>query len=60
LIYERALRNIPRSYKLWMKYLSERIHDCNGLRPDHPAYEDCNNTFDRSMVSVSSRPAADR
>ena len=55
-LYERALRALPGSYKLWRAYLAERRAAAAGLRPGHPAHESVNNTFERALVNMHKMP----
>ncbi|XP_023241197.1 pre-mRNA-splicing factor SYF1-like [Centruroides sculpturatus] len=50
MIYERALRELPGSYKLWYNYLKLRRKQVKGYCIIDPEYEDVNNTFERALV----------
>lgn len=50
LIYERALRELPGSYKLWHNYLRERVTSVRGKPVVDPAYESVNSAFERALV----------
>jgi len=56
MIYERALKSIPGSYKLWYHYLTERKAQLANLRIDDPGFESLNNTFDRAMSHMHKYP----
>lgn len=56
LIYERALQNIPGSYKLWNKYLHERRQQLKGARLDDARYVALNNTFERALTYMHKYP----
>lgn len=56
LIYERACRSLPRSYKLWFKYLNERMANVKELCVTDVAYDDVNNCFERSLVHMHKFP----
>lgn len=56
LIYERALRILPRSYKLWLKYLTERIAAVRSLCATDCAYQKVNNCFERSLAHMNKYP----
>mmetsp|Transcript_16854 Transcript_16854/g.32896 ORF Transcript_16854/g.32896 Transcript_16854/m.32896 type:complete len:838 (+) Transcript_16854:31-2544(+) len=56
LIYERALRKLPRSYKLWMKYLTERVTAVKDLCATDIAVTKVNNCFERSLVHMNKMP----
>jgi pre-mRNA-splicing factor SYF1 len=49
-IYERALRELPGSYKLWHAYLLERVLAVRGRKVTDPSFEAVNNTFERALV----------
>ncbi len=55
-IYERALEKLPRSYKLWHLYLTERITECKGRSLRDPLYEETNNAFERALVHMHKMP----
>ncbi|KAH6944400.1 hypothetical protein HPB50_002912 [Hyalomma asiaticum] len=50
LICERALRELPGSYKLWYNYLKLRRQQVRDLCITDPEYEDVNSAFERSLV----------
>ncbi|XP_023718111.1 pre-mRNA-splicing factor SYF1-like isoform X1 [Cryptotermes secundus] len=49
-IFERALKELPGSYKLWYSYLGLRRRQIKGRCITDPSYEDVNNAFERSLV----------
>ncbi|CAA7029607.1 unnamed protein product [Microthlaspi erraticum] len=55
-IYERALKALPGSYKLWYAYLRERLNAVRDLPVIHPQYEGLNNTFERALVTMHRMP----
>lgn len=57
-VYERALRVLPGSYKLWHKYLMERKQHLHLGRYtlDSPLYRALNNTFERALISMYKMP----
>ena len=55
-LYERALRALPGSYKLWKAYLDERRASLKPLCPTHPLYDAMNNTYERALVSMHKMP----
>ncbi|KAJ6852087.1 pre-mRNA-splicing factor SYF1 [Iris pallida] len=55
-IYERALKALPGSYKLWHAYLRERLDLVRPLPVSHPAYASLNNTFERALVTMHKMP----
>jgi pre-mRNA-splicing factor SYF1 len=55
-IYERALREIPGSYKLWFHYLTERVAALDGLPITHPHYAQVTNTFERALAFMHKMP----
>ncbi|TFJ86981.1 hypothetical protein NSK_001315 [Nannochloropsis salina CCMP1776] len=57
LIYERALKFLPGSYKLWWAYLQERKEQVDGRVPvNHPRYQILLNTLERALVHLSRMP----
>eukprot|EP00808_Paulinella_micropora_P010332 g7200.t1 len=56
MIYERALRRLPGSYKLWFTYLMERVENCKVLCITDMAYERTNAAFERSLVHMYKMP----
>ncbi|KAG2647145.1 pre-mRNA-splicing factor SYF1-like [Panicum virgatum] len=55
-IYERALKALPGSYKLWHAYLRERLDHARPHPIDHPAYSSLNNTFERALATMHKMP----
>ncbi|KAK6195762.1 hypothetical protein SNE40_001120 [Patella caerulea] len=55
-IYERALKELPGSYKLWYNYLKMRRSQVKGRCVVDPAYEDVNSAFERSLVFMHKMP----
>ncbi|CAG9566666.1 unnamed protein product [Danaus chrysippus] len=56
IIYERALKELPGSFKLWYNYLKLRRKQIRGRCITDPAYEDVNNCFERSLVFMHKMP----
>ena len=56
MLFERALRELPGSYKLWRLYLTERRQQVRGKRLSDPAFEAVNNVFDRALVFMHKMP----
>jgi len=56
LVYERALKVMPGSYKLWYSYLCLRRKQSKGHCINHPIFEDTNNTFERALVFMHKMP----
>ncbi|PIA40997.1 hypothetical protein AQUCO_02300046v1 [Aquilegia coerulea] len=61
IIYERALKALPGSYKLWHAYLRERLQLVRNLpitttATIHSTYETLNNTFERALVTMHKMP----
>lgn len=55
-IYERSLKFLPRSYKLWFSYITERKVNLQS-RPVHDKrYKSLINTFERSLVHMNKMP----
>ncbi|XP_045203954.2 pre-mRNA-splicing factor SYF1-like isoform X2 [Mercenaria mercenaria] len=55
-IYERALKELPGSYKLWYSYLKLRRLQVRGMCITEPAYEDVNSAHERSLVFMHKMP----
>lgn len=56
LLYERALRELPGSYKLWHKYLTIKREQVVDKCITDPAYEEVNNAFERALVFMHKMP----
>lgn len=56
LIYERALKELPGSYKLWYHYLKLRRQQVKGRCVTDPGFEDVNNAFERALVFMHKMP----
>lgn len=56
LIYERALKELPGSYKLWYNYLRLRRRQMKGKCLTDPIYEEVNNAHERSLVFMHKMP----
>lgn len=48
--YERALKELPGSYKLWYNYLKLRRTQVKNIKVTDPIYEEVNSAFERSLV----------
>lgn len=56
IIYERALKALPGSFKLWNAYLRERLDRVRPLVISHDSYFHLNNTFERALVTMHKMP----
>jgi len=56
MLYERALRRLPRSYKLWHAYLRERTLAVRGKVITDRRYASLAATFERSLVHMHKMP----
>ena len=56
MIYERALKELPGSYKLWYNYLRFRRSQLKGLCINHPKFEEVNNAHERALVFMHKMP----
>ncbi|KAJ3698708.1 hypothetical protein LUZ61_002413 [Rhynchospora tenuis] len=56
ILYERALKALPGSYKLWHAYLRERLDAVRAFPITHPSYASLNNTFERALVTMHRMP----
>jgi pre-mRNA-splicing factor SYF1 len=55
-LYERAVRRLPGSYKLWFRYLTERRAACQGRAPRDRLFEEANNAHERALVFMGKYP----
>lgn len=53
LIYERALKQLPGSYKLWYNYLKLRRAHLKSKCISDSEYEEVNNAFDRALAHMN-------
>lgn len=56
LLHERALRELPGSYKLWYAYLKLRRRQVRFKCVTDPAYEEANNCHERALVFMHKMP----
>lgn len=56
IIYERAIKQLPGSYKLWYNYLKTRRKQIRGHCITDSIYEEVNNAFERSLVFMHKMP----
>lgn len=56
IIYERALKELPGSYKLWYNYLRIRRKQIKNKCITDPGYEEVNNAFERALVFMHKMP----
>lgn len=56
LIYERALKELPGSYKLWYNYLRLRRLQTKGKCISDPIFVDANNAHERALVFMHKMP----
>lgn len=56
MVYERALKELPGSYKLWYSYLKLRRNQIKGRCITDPAYDDVNNAHERALVFMHKMP----
>ncbi|XP_055839821.1 pre-mRNA-splicing factor syf1 homolog [Episyrphus balteatus] len=55
-IYERALKELPGSYKIWYNYLRTRRNQVRGSSALDIRYEEVNNCFERALVFMHKMP----
>ncbi|VDO92828.1 unnamed protein product [Soboliphyme baturini] len=55
-LYERALHELPGSYKLWYEYLSMRQREACGFCITDPIYEEVNHCFKRALIFMHKMP----
>ncbi|VDN29674.1 unnamed protein product [Gongylonema pulchrum] len=56
LVYERALKELPGSYKLWYSYLRFRRKQVADKCPTDPSYVHVNNAYERALVFMHKMP----
>jgi pre-mRNA-splicing factor SYF1 len=56
MIFERAIKELPGSYKLWYNYLKLRRKQVRGRCVTDPAYDEVNNAFERALVFMNKMP----
>jgi pre-mRNA-splicing factor SYF1 len=56
MIYERALKDLPRSYKIWYAYLQERLQRVESKSATSKKVKILINTFERSLVHMHKMP----
>lgn len=56
MIYERALRELPGSYKLWSRYLRDRRKQVRALPLAHPGWNAANSVHERALVYMHKMP----
>lgn len=56
MLYERALKQLPGSYKLWYDYLKLRMNQVSSLSVLDPKVKDVNNCFERALVFMHKMP----
>ena len=56
MLFERALKALPGSYKLWNMYLRERRDKIKKKCITDKAYESLNNTYERALVFMHKMP----
>lgn len=56
MVYERALKELPGSYKLWYAYLRTRREQLRGICITSPLYEEVNNAHERALVFMHKMP----
>ena len=56
MVYERAVRAIPTSYKMWYFYLAERVDRARGKRVDDAEHARTIGAFERALVTMHKMP----
>ncbi|KAK1153693.1 pre-mRNA-splicing factor SYF1 [Acipenser oxyrinchus oxyrinchus] len=56
MIFERALKELPGSYKLWYNYLRQRRKQAKGRCITDPTFEEVNNCHERALVFMHKMP----
>jgi pre-mRNA-splicing factor SYF1 len=55
-LYERALKHLPRSYKLWNAYLTDVSARLKGKQISDRRYIGLKSTFERSLIHMNKMP----
>lgn len=55
-LFERALKNLPGSYKIWRAYLSERVAQTTSGNTFDPKVQALNSVFERALVFMHKMP----
>lgn len=56
MLYERALKSLPGSYKLWNRYLKYRRETVQNQLITSSQFQDLNNCYERSLVFMHKMP----
>ena len=56
MVYERAVRALPNSYKMWYFYLLERVEHARGFRCDDDEHARARAAFERALVTMHKMP----
>ncbi|XP_065829864.1 pre-mRNA-splicing factor SYF1-like [Oscarella lobularis] len=56
MVYERALKELPGSYKLWYNYLKLRRKQVRAKCVTDPVYDEVNDCFERCLVFLNKMP----
>ena len=56
LVYLRALKHLPGSYKLWFHFLTESMEHCQGKCLISTSYTTVNSLFERCLVFMHKMP----
>lgn len=56
MLYERCLKQVPGSYKVWIRYLRYRLEQIEGRPISDAMYDELNNCFERSLVFMHKMP----
>ncbi|CAG0907276.1 unnamed protein product [Cyprideis torosa] len=55
-VYERAVKELPGSYKLWSQYLRSRRSEVKGKYVIDPLFAEVNQVYERSLVFMNKMP----
>ena len=56
IVYERAVKQIPKKYRLWYNYLQLRRKNLKSKCINDPEYEEVNDVYERSLTYMSKMP----
>lgn len=56
MLFERGLKEMPGSFKLWIRYLRHRVQQTTDKSVSDPVFQDTNNCFERALVFMHKMP----
>lgn len=56
MLYERAVKELPGSYKIWIRYLRFRVKQTQEKKINDSSFREANNCFERALVFMHKMP----